>query len=580
MNGRGGVLTFFFFLFLAVIISLQILSMVQSDRFYRGLNQLDDILQGRERPSTKTIRKARSTADQEYPGDEGDWLVWAFRVEPKTLNQINVDTDIYSRWITIPYIFEPLLAYDFDEVKLKPWLAESYDVSSDGLEITFRLREDIHFSDGKRITTDDVIFTYETIMNPLVDASNMEQTLIDVEKVVKVDDRVVKFYMKRPYFKSLQICALTWDIGIYPKHIYQFDDAEKFNKRVSNPIGSGPYVFEKWDVGSKIVLRRNENYWGAKPKLKKVVFKFITNASACLQALRSHEIDVMIPEPEQFADLVEDEEFKKEFYCLSYWTHWTPFFYMGWNMDTVFFKDKRVRLALTHVINRKHIVDYLLKGYAEVISSPFYIKSPDNNPDIEPWPYDPEKAAQLLDEAGWIDSNGDGIRDKDGVALRFNFTYSADSDLYKRLAKLFKDNAAKVGIDVVPEPYEWSVLLPKLSDREFESMVMGWGGDILEDPYQIFHSSQIGNRACNYVGFRNAEADTLMEQARATLDEKDRIKIFHRLHEIFHTEQPYTFLFTRPTFRLIDKRFENIKVYPLGLKYREWYVPKDKQRYR
>jgi peptide/nickel transport system substrate-binding protein len=572
MNGRGGVFRFFLFLFLSVIVLLQILSMVQSDRFYRALNQLDEIFKGGAR--------ATGERQEEYPGDEGDWLIWAFRVEPKTLNQINVDTDIYSRWITIPYIFEPLLAYDFDEVKLKPWLAESYEVSDDGKEITFRLRDDIHFSDGVPITTDDVVFTYKTIVNPMVDASNLAQQFIDIEQVVKVDERVVKFYMKRPYFKSLQICALTWDIGIYPKHIYQFDDAEEFNKRVSNPIGSGPFVFEKWDVGSRIVLRRNENYWGAKPKLEKIVFKFITNASACLQALRSHEIDLMIPEPEQFADLVEDKEFNKEFRCLSYWPPWTPFYYMGWNMDKVFFKDRRVRLALTHLVNRKYIVDYLLKGHAKMISSPFYINGPDNNPDIEPWPYDLEKARELLDEAGWVDSDGDGIRDKDGTALRFNFTYSADSDLYKRLAKLFKDDAAKVGIEVVPEPYEWSVLLPKLSDRKFESMVMGWGGDILEDPYQLFHSSQIGNRACNYVGFRNAEADLLMEEARATLDEEERTKIFHRLHEILHEEQPYTFLFTRPTFRLVDKRFRNVKIYNLGLKYWEWYVPKAEQRYK
>ncbi len=581
MNGRGGVVRFFLFLFLLVIVLLQIFSMVQSDRFYRALNQLDEIFKGAGSVDIgKGGAKAASEGQEAYPGDEGDWLVWAFRVEPKTLNQINVDTDIYSRWITIPYIFEPLLAYDFDEAKLKSWLAESYEVSDDGKEITFRLRDDIHFSDGVPVTTDDVIFTYETIMNPMVDASNLAQKFIDIEKIVKVDERVVKFYMKRPYFKSLETCALTWDVGVYPKHIYQFDDAEEFNKRVSNPIGSGPFVFEKWDVGSKVVLRRNEHYWGAKPKLKKIVFKFITNASACLQALRSHEIDLMIPEPEQFADLVEDEEFNKEFYCLSYWTPWTPFYYMGWNMDTVFFKDRRVRLALTHLVNRKYVVDYLLKGHAEMISSPFYINGPDNNPDIEPWPYDLEKARALLDEAGWVDSDGDGIRDKDGVALRFNFTYAADNDLYKRLAKLFKDDAAKAGIEVVPEPYEWSVLLPKLSDRKFESMVMGWGGDILEDPYQIFHSSQIGNRACNYVGFRNAEADLLMEQARATLDGKERSKIFHRLHEILHNEQPYTFLFTRPTFRLVDKRFRNVKIHKLGLKYWEWYVPKEQQRYR
>ena len=585
MGDRKGIVTFFLFLFLSLIIFMQIFSMLQSDRFYAGVNRLDEILRGAGPLGAGSARIARerwaeTVGDEEYPGDEGDWLVWGFLVEPKTLNQINVDTDIYSRWITIPNIFEPLLAYDYDEVELKPWLAESYNISKDGKELTFHLRDDIHFSDGQPITADDVIFTYETIINPLVDGSNVAQQYIDVEKVVKINERVVKFYMKKPYFKALQISALTWDVGIYPKHIYEFDDAEKFNKRVSDPVGSGPYVFERWNVGREIVLRRNENYWGHKPKLEKIVYKFITNASACLQSLRSGQVDIMIPTPEQFADLFEDDEFKKEFECLSYWTPWTPFYYMGWNQDTVFFKDKLVRQAMTHIVNREYVVEFLLKGHAELISSSFYIKGSDNNPDIKPWPYDPERAKELLDQAGWVDTDGDGIRDKDGVPLRFKFTYAADSTLYTQLAKLFKDNAAKVGVEVMPDPFEWSVLIPKLSDREFEAMVMGWGGDILEDPYQIFHSSQIGNRACNYVGFSDSEADRLMEQARVTIEDEERSKIFHRLHEILHEEQPYTFLFTRPTFRLVNKRFKNINIHKLGLKYLEWYVPKEEQRYR
>jgi len=581
MNNRTGIFIFFLFLLLAIIVFLQISSMRQSDRFYERLNHFVATL--KDIQSAEPIQDKKASADlpmEEYAGDEGDWLVWAFRVEPKTLNQINVDSDIYSRWITVPDIFEPLLMYDYDEVVLKPWLAESYEVSDDGLELTFRLRDDIHFSDGAAITTDDVVFTYETIINPKVDGSNISQQFVDVDRVVKIDERVVKFYMKRPYFKSLQIAALTWDIGILPEHIYKFDDAEQFNKRVSEPVGSGPYVFEKWDVGSQIVLRRNENYWGAKPKLRKRVYKFITNVSACLQALRSGQVDMIIPTPEQFAEMVEDAEFNKKFRCLSYWTPWTPFFYMGWNIDTEFFKDRRVRLAMTHIVNRQHLVDYLLKGNASLISSPFYINGPDNDPDIEPWPWDLQRAGELLDEAGWIDSDGDGVRDKDGVPFRFKFTYAADNIIYQRLAKLFKDDAAKVGVAVVAEPYEWSVLLPKLSDRKFESMVMGWGGDILEDPYQIFHSSQIGNRACNYVGFRNSEADALMEQARVTLDDKERSRIFHRLHRILHDEQPYTFLFTRPIFRLVHPRFKNTKIHYLGLNYLEWYVPKEQQRYK
>ncbi len=578
MSDRRGVVTFFLFFFLAIIILLQIHSMVQSDRFYEGLNRLDESF-GRSAAVGDKYKDVTTCAGSgDYPGDDGDWLIWAFRVEPRTLNQISVDGDIYSRWLTTPNIFEPLLIYDFDQVTLKPHLAESYEVSDDGLEITFRLRDDIYFSDGAAITTDDVVFTYETIVNPKVDAANLANLFVDVERVVQIDKRAVKFIMKRAHFKALEIVSF-WDIGIFPKHIYQFTDAQEFNKHRSGPVGSGPYVFEKWDVGSQIVLRRNENYWGPKPKLKKIVYKFIPNTVAGVQALRSGRVDIVILEPEQFADLVKDPEFGKQFNCVAYWTAAVPFYYIGWNQDTVFFSDKRVRQAMTCMINRRQIIERLLEGHGREITGPFYIKGSQNDPEIEPWPYDLERAAELLNEAGWVDSDGDGLRDKDGVPFRFRFMYSGSYTLYQRLAKLLKDEAAKLGIDVVLDPYEWSVVFGRLNDREFESMVMGWGGDILQDPYQIWHSSQIGNRGYNYVGFNNSRADAIIEEVRRTLDDEKRNGLCRRLHRILHEEQPYTFLFARPTFRFVDRRFKNVVVHKLGFKYLEWYVPENEQRY-
>lgn len=337
MNGRRNVFSIFLFLLLSIIVLLQVLSMLKSDRFYESLNRLSDLFD-KGLPLQKAPEKSTSKKDaqKEYPGEEGDWLIWAFRVEPKTLNQINVDNDIYSRWITTPQIFEPLMVYDFDEAKLKPLLAQSYEISDDGLEITFLLRDDVYFSDGVPVTADDVIFTYETIRNPKVDAADIANFFIDVERAEKLSDKSVRFHMKQPYFKALEVLSF-WDIGIYPKHIYKFDNAEQFNKRVSEPVGSGPYVFDKWDVGQQIVLRRNENYWGPKPKIKHVVYKFITNSVAAVQAIRSGDVDITIPEPEQFADLVRQKDVGRSFDCVSYWNPGAPFYYLGWNEDKVFF---------------------------------------------------------------------------------------------------------------------------------------------------------------------------------------------------------------------------------------------------
>ncbi len=581
MNGREGVATFFLFVLLLIIILLQILSMVQSDRLYENLNRLNDTLEDvTHTESVKVGAEKGAPIAVEPSGNEGDWLIWAFRVEPRTLNPISAEANIYTTWITVPYIFEPLLVHDHDEVKLKPWLAESYEVSSDGLEITFQLRDNIHFSDGAPVTADDVVFTYETAVNPKVDAANIANKYIDVSEVTKISNRVVKFLMKRPCSQSLENLSFVWSIGILPEHIYRFSDPREFNRRVSNPVGSGPYVFDKWDVGRQMVLSRNESYWGSKPKLKRIIYRFIANPVACIQALRCHEVDIVIPEPEQFAVLVKDAQFNKDFYCLSYWTPWTPYYYIGWNHDSPFFCDKRVRLAMTHIVNRKQIVAHLLEGHGQVVTGPFYVHGPKNDGDIEPWPYDQEKAKQLLEASGWRDTNGDGVRDRDGTALRFKFMYSSSYALFDRLARLFKDEAATVGIDVICEPCEWSILLGRLNEGQFDAYIAGWGGDVLEDPYKLFHSSQIGNLGSNYVGFNNPQADAIMQEARRTASNGNTSELYHRLHRILHEEQPYTFLFTRPTFRLVDRRFENVTIHKLGLNYLEWYVPEQKQRYK
>jgi len=355
-------------------------------------------------------------------------------------------------------------------------------------------------------------------------------------------------------------------------------------------------VFDRWDVGRQVVLRRNENYWGRKPKLKKVAYQFIANPVASVQALRSHQVDIVIPEPEQFAELADNSRFSKEFYCLSYWTPSTPFYYyIGWNQGTPFFSDRLVRRAMTGIINRQEIVAHLLQGHGRQITGPFYFLSPDNDPRLA-LPlgagappaqapgliiaYDPQTSRQLLDKAGWRDTDGDGLRDKDGVSLRFKFMYANSYALFERLAKLLKDEAAKVGVEVIAEPCEWSILWDRLNHREFQAYIAGWAGDAVEDPYQLFHSSQIGNGGFNFVGFRNPDADAIIEQARRTVNDAERHGLYQRLHGILHEEQPYTFLFTRPTFRLLDRRFKNVVVHKLSLDYLEWYVPKRQHRYQ
>ncbi|MHB0946526.1 MAG: ABC transporter substrate-binding protein [Sedimentisphaerales bacterium] len=574
MNNRLSLKEIFFIALMGVVLFLQFLAFQKSERFDQKLIKLEESLLSGAPASKQNFSSATDNTE-----NEGDWLIWALAVEPKTLNLISTNSDIYTRWMCFQQVFEPLMAYDYDEIKLKPVLAESYEISADDLEITFKLRNDIHFSDGVPITADDVVFTYQTVINLLIDAADLASSYIDVKGVEKIDDRTVKFYMKQPYFLATEILSF-WNIGIYPKHIYDFKNPEEFNKRTSNPVGSGPYVFEKWDGGDKVAFRRNENYWGAKPKIKKVVYKFMLNDRARLAALQSGDVDMIIPSPDQYVELVKDKNFAEKYNCLAYWNPGTPFYYLGWNQNTPFFAEKNVRLAMTYMLDRESLISHILKNSGKAITGPYYIYAPENDPNIKPLPYDVKKAGELLDAAGWKDSDGDGVRDKNGKPFKFKFSYAADNSIYQNIANYLKDSAAKLGIEVVADPVEWSVLITRLPEHKFDALIMGWGGAIIDDNYQIFHSSQINNRGCNYVGLNNPQTDKLLERIRRTLDDNERIALSRKLHRLVYDEQPYTFLFSRPTYKIVDRRFENVIIHKLGVKEEEWFVPKEKQKYK
>ena len=572
MGSRSTIFKFFVILLLLSVIAVQIMSMIQSDRLYMRLNQVEQSVRNIAASGAGTVVK--TIAERE--GDGGDWLVWCLGGEPYSLNPVT-SSDRSQNYIVSGNISESLLERDLDTMQLKLKLAESYEVSEDGLEISFRINPLARFSDGVPVTADDVIFTYNTIVDPAVDAAPLASYLSNIDKVEKVSDLEVKFYLKQTYFLSLEIVS---GIQILPKHIFAYEKAEEFNKRVSNPVGSGPYIFDKWNVGKEIVLKRNENYWAAKPKLEKIVFKFIPNSTAAFQALKSGEVDFLVPSSEQYYEYKDKEDFSQKFYALSYWSPFGGYSWIGWNQNTPFFKDKRVRQAMTYMLDREMMLKYLAKNpEGKIQTGPFYIMGKQADPDVKPLTFDPEKAALLLREAGWQDTDGDGILDKDGVKFSFRYMIVSGSPIFEQLAKFLKDSAAKLGIEVVPDQYEWSVFTQRLEKRDFDAVTLSWGGGGVEsDPYQIWHSSQITGGS-NYVGFNNPQADELIENARIILDQTKRNELYHQLHRLIQDEQPYTFLFTSPERYFLDRRFENVKIHQLGIDPLEWFVPTEKQRY-
>ena len=505
------------------------------------------------------------------PAVDGDWLLSRLSNEPAHLNPLTY-SDAYAAAL-VDLMFDTMLDRDNETLEIIPKLAEKWEVSEDHLEYTFMLRKDAVFSDGTPLTAHDVKFTFEKLMDPATDAARLRNYYQDITSCEVVDDHAVRFTCAKPYFKHL---TMLGGLSVIPRHIYGEGD---FNSHPRNrePLGSGPYVFESWETGLQISLVRNERYWGDKPHILKRVYTIITNANAAFQVLERQELDTMGLTPEQWVNQAAGPEFEAKFNKFQYYAAF--YNYVGWNQRLPQFEDKRVRRALTMLLERETILETILYGLGEVVTGNFFIHAPEYDATITPWPFDPAQAKRLLDEAGWVDGDGDGIRDKDGAPFQFELLIRAASPEYEAIATVFQEELKRAGIGMSIRPLEWATFLESVDGRTYDAVILGWSGPIIEgDPYQVWHSSQ-AQKGSNFVGFRDQEADGIMEKARLEFDQEKRNGLYHRFHAILHEEQPYTFLFCTASLQTVDKRFRGIRVYRAGLDSREWWAPADLQRY-
>jgi peptide/nickel transport system substrate-binding protein len=215
--------------------------------------------------------------------------------------------------------------------------------------------------------------------------------------------------------------------------------------------------------------------------------------------------------------------------------------------------------------NREKILNTVYYGQGRIISGPFFCNSPYYDKSIQPLPFSHELAKQKLAEAGWRDSDGDGILDRNGKKFVFTALQVSGNALQERILAIFKEDLAKVGIDMKIVPLEWPVYIDKLEKRQFEVCSLGWSLPYESDPYQVWHSSQISGNGSNHIGFANAEADRLIEDIRKTLDTEKRIQLCHKLHKLLHEEQPYTFLLVPESLNVFSGKLQNLRVFPLGV---------------
>lgn len=519
----------------------------------------------------------------------GDWLVEAFGVNPPKLTPL-LSSDVYAS-ILQSRVIETLGTMDPRTLEWKPMLAESWDVSEDGLTITVKLRRGVTFSDGDHFDADDVVFSYNWIMNPKVDAPRARAYYRRIAAVEKTGPYEVVFRYDEPYFQALDL-AISMDI--LASHFYGKFSPEDFNRNPGLLMGTGPYRLkapDTWRPGDPLILYRNERYWGEPGPFDRMVYKVIQNEAAELTAFRNGEVDMYGAEPDQYESILEDKSLmaKVDNYTLEHVR--IGYGYIAWNQKRggkrTIFADPRVRKAMTMLADRQSICDRVYLGYASIATGPFHYLGEQADPSIKPLPYDPEAARSLLLQAGFTDANGDGVLEAPGGNLfKFKLTYPAAGETYKRVILLLKDSFARGGVVLEPDPADWPALIQKLDTRDFDAITLGWSGGVEVDPYQMFHSDQIEDNGDNFIGYRNADLDDALDRARGTVDKAARMPIWRKVHRLLHADQPYTFLYRRTGLFFIDKRIKNLQRTPVGFNYVsrwsmpiEWYVPRAMQKY-
>jgi peptide/nickel transport system substrate-binding protein len=467
--------------------------------------------------------------------------------------------------------------FSFDE-KLKPFASKdsvvSWQASEDGMYDKVVMRKDLTWSDGKPITAHDIKFSFLAIMTEAVPVTAQRSGTDKLKWVEAYDDQTVVFFHKEP--TSVNIWNVNY--SILPKHVYEktlpVDPTLKSSKEhlrlEEAPVTGGSYVIKERVRDSHIVLERRESSYmhegkqvRDKPYFKTMRFRIRPNQSVALQSVLAGDADDMQLTPEQWTSQTKGNDFNNVATKVV-GEEWTEFHFC-WNTKKPFFTDKRVRKAMSYAYDHQEMLKVLRYNLDRACVGTFHPSSP-WCPPKPPKPYvqDFDKAEQLLDEAGWKDSDGDGVRDKmiDGKKVKFDFTIiTVNKDDRIKICNLLADNLSQIGVRCTVRPQDFPTVIQSLVKRDYEAAFGGWGTGT--DPYTTENIFKTGEER-NYAEYSNAEVDKLFEQGLKEFDFEKRRKIYQRIHEILWEDQPYTWLFYQNGYFAFSKRLRGYEFSPRG----------------
>jgi peptide/nickel transport system substrate-binding protein len=507
-----------------------------------------------------------------FPPAYGDTLVIGTTAD--ATNLIPMMTSESASHEVSGFIFNGLVKYDKD-LSLIGDLAQSWQVSEDGRQITFYLKEGVKWQDGVEFSADDVLFGYKTIVDEKTPSAYKEDFL-QVKKAEVLDKYTFRVTYEKPFAPALS----SWgSLVVLPKHILEKQDIMKtdFSR---NPVGTGPFKFKKWIAGQRIELSANKDYFPARPYIDNVTFRIIPDTTTMFLELKAQGIDWMGLSPLQYVKQTGDAYFQKNYRRFRYPSF--TYTYLAFNLKHPWFQDKRVRQAIACAIDKEEIVKGVLFGLGSPATGPYVPDTWPYNPNVKKYEYNPQKAKQLLKEAGWR-INRDGFLEKDGKRFEFTILTNMGNTVRIKTATIIQYRLKEVGIKVNIRSLEWSAFINWFIDkRRFEAVILGWSIGLDPDQYDIWHSTKTKEKELNFVSFSNKEVDASLEEGRRTFDIEKRKKAYFRIQEIIAEELPYVFLYVPDSLPIVSRRFHGIEPAPIGIGYNieKWYVPKPLQKYR
>ncbi|RQW81390.1 MAG: ABC transporter substrate-binding protein [Methanothrix sp.] len=460
--------------------------------------------------------------------------------EPDDLNPLS--NTGHADFYDLIKVFSGLLKSD-EKLEMVPDLASSWEVSPDAKTYTFHLKKGIKWQDGQDFSAEDVKFTYDLLRGgKWTSVLPVSIDYADIADVSTIDPSTVKFTLKDGIVPFQErFCA-----AILPKHLLVSQDLSKTDFW-QKPIGTGSFVFKDWKRGEELVFTANPTYYGDAPKFDVLRYVFVPEEAARISLLENGEVDAIKIDPRSMPTLENAKGIKlysmpsANWYALNLPGKMWPF------------QDKNVRLAIAYAINKQQILDTIFNGQGEIAYGPLRSEDWAYNPDIA-FSYDPEKAKRLLAEAGFKDTNGDGVLEKDGKDLAFELIYPSSNAERKDIAIAAKTDLEKVGIKIEPVGKSWDEISQELYRSAPIVAAFGSPFDPDDNNYQLWDTKFIGQGWWNPASYSNPKVDAILNSARTTSDKQQRKEDYQELQTILANDQPLAFIvFCNYVYAVSDK---------------------------